>query len=110
MIEDIARYSYNDKNLASTLKKLRHQSNIDDTRTLLRSRDSNNDVLRPSTESEMGRTTLESIVIANYKRTQESSRVLEELYKLIDPALSERFKTIRYELYALEKEQLLNCK
>ncbi len=110
VIEDIARYSYNNQNIASTLKTLRHQSNIDDTAVLLHSRDSSNDVLRQSTKSEMNRTTLESIVIANYKRAQESSRVLEELYKLIDPALSERFKSIRYALYTIEKEQRLNCK
>ena len=110
VIEDIARYSYNNKTIASQLKKLRHQSNIGDTTALLHSRDSSNDVLRPTTKSEMNRATLEGIIIANYKRAQESSRVLEELYKLIDPTLSERFKTLRYELYTLEKEQLLSCK
>ncbi len=110
VIEDIARYSYSNKTLASQLKKLRHQSNIEDSTALLHSRDSNNDVLRQTTKSEMNRATLEGIIIANYKRAQESSRVLEELYKLIDPTLSERFKTLRYELYTLEKEQLLSCK
>ncbi len=109
VIEDIARYSYSDKRMASQLKTLRHHSKIDDTAPLLHSRDSNNDVLRPSTSSEMHRTTLKDIIIANYKRAQESARVLEELYKLIDPILSERFKTVRYELYTLEKEQLLSC-
>jgi thiamine-phosphate pyrophosphorylase len=59
-------------------------------------------------QSEMNRTDLRSILIANYKRGQESSRVLEELYKIVDPVLSERFKQIRYELYTLEKENLLN--
>ena len=109
VIEDIARYSYNNKVIASKLKTLRHHGNIDDTTTLLHSRESHNDVLRTTTQSEMNRATLEDIIIANYKRAQESSRVLEELYKLIDPILSERFKTIRYDLYALEKEQLLSC-
>lgn len=109
VIEDIARYSYNNKVIASKLKTLRHHGNIDDTTTLLHSRESHNDVLRTTTQSEMNRATLEDIIIANYKRAQESSRVLEELYKLVDPILSERFKTIRYDLYALEKEQLLSC-
>jgi hypothetical protein len=59
-------------------------------------------------KSEMNRTDLRSIVIANYKRAQESSRVLEELYKIIEPELSERFKHIRYELYTLEKKNLLD--
>ncbi|MDD5718047.1 MAG: thiamine-phosphate pyrophosphorylase [Sulfuricurvum sp.] len=107
VIEDYARYIRNDKTLSSKLKTLRHQCRIEPLELLLASRDSINDVLRPTTESEMNRTDLRSILIANYKRGQESSRVLEELYKIIDPAMSERFKQIRYELYTLEKESLL---
>jgi len=106
VIEDIARYLHNDKTLASRLKSLRHQAKIDDIQPLLQSRDSVNDVLRPTTQNELNRESLESILIANYKRAQESSRVLEELYKIVDPELSERFKEIRYTLYTLEKENL----
>lgn len=107
VIEDIARYSHNNKKVASKLKQLRHKSNIDDLQNLLASRDSINDVLRPTISSEMDRNGLKSIIVANYKRAQESSRVLEEMYKIIDPALSETFKQIRYELYTLEKDNLL---
>ena len=107
VIEDVARYIYNDKALATKLKTLRHQSRIDDLQNLLSSRDSVNDVLRPTVSSEMNRDSLESIVIANYKRAQESSRVLEELYKIVEPQLSENFKSLRYALYQLEKENLL---
>jgi len=108
VIEDIARYIDNDKVLAGRLKTLRHQSKIDDLQNLLRSRDSVNDVLRPTVTSEMNRDSLESVIIANYKRAQESSRVLEELYKIVDPTLSENFKSLRYALYQLEKENLLD--
>jgi len=107
VIEDIARYVNNDKTLASKLKEIRHQSRIDDIQNLLGSRDSVNDVLRPTVVSEMNRDSLESIIIANYKRAQESSRVLEELYKIVDHTLSENFKSLRYALYQLEKENLL---
>ncbi len=107
VIEDIARYVHNDKELASKLKNLRHQSRVDDLQKLLATRDSVNDVLRPTVESELNRSDMESIIVANYKRAQESSRVLEEMYKVIDPSLSETFKQIRYELYTLEKENLL---
>ncbi len=106
VIEDIARYVYNDRELASKLKELRHQSRIDDLQNLLNSRDSVNDVLRPTVSSEMNRDSLEGIIIANYKRAQESSRVLEELYKIVQPELSENFKSLRYALYQLEKENL----
>jgi len=108
VIEDIARYIQNDKQTASRLKALRHQSRIDDLQNLLASRDSINDVLRPSVKSEMQRTSIESVLIANYKRAQESSRVLEEVCKILDADLSETFKSVRYEMYSLEKEHLLN--
>ncbi len=107
MIEDIARYVFDDKNLSSKLKHLRHQCRIEPLNELLNSRDSINDVLRPTIKSEMNRTDLKSILVANYKRGQESSRVLEEIYKIITPQMSETFKHIRYELYTLEKENLL---
>ena len=106
VIEDIARYSQNNREIASSLKTLRHKSQIDKTEQLLKSRDSVNDVLKKSVASEMNRSDLGSIIIANYKRAQESSRVLEEMFKLIEPELSENFKSIRYELYQLEKEHL----
>ena len=104
VVEDIARYKDNNKELSLQLKELRHLAKIDDVKPLLDGRDSINDVLRKSTPSEMKRETLQSIVTANFKRAQESSRVLEEIYKLVDPQLSENFKHIRYSLYALEKE------
>ncbi len=107
VIEDILRYKDNNKQLASKLKSLRHQTQLPNYKKLLTCRDSINDVLKPSTSSEQSRTSLESILIANFKRAEESARVLEELFKLHDITLSERFKHIRYELYDIEKETLL---
>jgi thiamine-phosphate pyrophosphorylase len=104
VVEDIARYRDNNKELSLKLKELRHLARVDDLKPLLNGRDSVNDVLRPSTSSEMNRETLQNIITANFKRAQESSRVLEEIYKLVDAGLSENFKHIRYTLYALEKE------
>ena len=108
VVEDILRYKENNQQLASKLKQLRHRAQTPDTKELLAYRDSINDVLKPSTSSEQKRESLESIIIANLKRAQESARVLEELYKLKNIELSERFKTIRYELYTLEKEIVLS--
>ena len=107
VVEDILRYKENNKHLASKLKQLRHSAQTPDTKELLAYRDSVNDVLKPSTSSEQKRESLEGIIIANLKRAQESARVLEELYKLKSIELSEKFKTIRYTLYTLEKEILL---
>lgn len=108
VVEDIARYLHNDKELASKLKSIRHQAIIDEYTSLLKSRDSVNDVLRPTIKSEMNRSNLQDIIIANYKRAQESARVLEELFKIEKPEYSEVFKTIRYNLYTLEKENILS--
>ena len=108
VVEDILRYKDNNKELSSKLKSLRHKAQIQETKELLKNRDSINDVLRPSTKSEQNRSNLEDILTANFKRAEESARVLEELYKLADIKQSEIFKTIRYELYNLEKEVILN--
>ena len=102
VVEDIFRYVYNDKQTATALKKLRHLSRLENYIELLETRDVKNDVLRSSIKSEQNRTDLYSILIANFKRAQESSRVLEEFCKLISIEDSENFKYIRYELYNLE--------
>jgi thiamine-phosphate pyrophosphorylase len=102
VVEDIFRYVYNDKQTAIKLKELRHLSRLENYIELLETRDVKNDVLRASIKSEQNRTDLYSILIANFKRAQESSRVLEEFCKLISIEDSENFKYIRYELYNLE--------
>ena len=102
VVEDIFRYVYNDKQTALKLKELRHLSRLENYIELLETRDVKNDVLRSSIKSEQNRTDLYSILIANFKRAQESSRVLEEFCKLISIKDSENFKYIRYELYNLE--------
>ena len=107
VVEDIMRYRNNNKEISTKLKLLRHKAKTQETKELLKYRDSINDVLRSTIKSELNRTDIESIIIANFKRAQESSRVLEELYKLYSADQSENFKYIRYELYALEKEVLL---
>lgn len=110
VVEDIMRYRDNNKELSSKLKLLRHKAKVDETTDLLQHRDSINDVLRPTTKSELERSDIKSIILANFKRAEESSRVLEELYKLHNNEYSENFKYIRYELYNLEKEIVLNEK
>lgn len=106
VIEDIFRYVYNDKSTSRKLKELRHKSRIDGYNELLESRDIKNDVLKKSTSSEQSRKNLHAILIANFKRAQESSRVLEEFSKLQSLQTSETFKYIRYELYDIEKSLL----
>ncbi|TLD88113.1 thiamine-phosphate pyrophosphorylase [Helicobacter sp. MIT 05-5294] len=110
VIEDILRYGLNHQSFALTLKHLRHQCRLESYLDLLELRDSKNDVLKVSTKEEQSRENLQSVLIANFKRTQESARVLEEILKLDSIKESERFKKIRYELYELEKQVLLELK
>ena len=103
VVEDIYRYVYNNKDIAYQLKNLRHINIPIDIKTLLKNRDIINDVLKNSTKSEQNRKNLENIIIANIKRAQESARVLEEIFKLTNIEISEKFKSNRYELYNIEK-------
>ncbi|MFX4284978.1 thiamine-phosphate pyrophosphorylase [Aliarcobacter butzleri] len=102
VVEDIFRYVYNNKEVATKLKNLRHLARTQNYYELLETRDVKNDVLRESIKSEQNRDNLNSILIANFKRAQESARVLEEFRKLTSIKDSENFKYIRYELYNLE--------
>ncbi len=107
VIEDIQRYAKNSKETAAKLKKLRHKTKLPNYKEFLTYRDSINDVLKSSTTDEQAREDTENIIISNFKRAEESARVLEEIFKLSDTDTSELFKSIRYELYNIEKEILL---
>ncbi len=100
--EDIYRYLYNNKEKASKLKNIRHKAKVKEYKRLLSSRNIKDDPLKTTTEREKERKDIEAILIANFKRAEESSRVLEEIYKLIDINQAEIFKNIRYELYDIE--------
>jgi len=103
VIEDISRYVYDNTLLTPRFKALRHQIQKAYTPERLLYRDIKNDILKKSIPSELDRKSLNDIVIANFSRSEESARVLEESFKLSDASLSELFKSIRYELYDLEK-------
>lgn len=104
VIEDIYRYVFNSKEIGYALKDIRHLIKVDDYFEVIKSRDSIGDVLKSNIDSEFKRDSIESIVIANFKRTQESARVLEEIYKLTNIESAKHFKEIRYRLYSIEKK------
>ena len=82
VIEDIRRYCFDDKEIASSLKTLRHQARLANFEELLLARDIVGDVLKETTNSEARRESLQSVQLANMKRAQESARVLEEILKI----------------------------
>jgi thiamine-phosphate pyrophosphorylase len=108
VVEDICRYIHNDRNITSKIKELRHQLQSMHSIERLKYRDIIGDVQKNSTKSELSRKSVESVIIANFSRTEESARVLEEMFKLKNIEYSKRFKQIRYEIYELEKNYFLN--
>ena len=104
VVEDICRYIHDDTTITPKIKSLRHQLQKAYTIQRLLYRDIEGDKQKKSTKSELLRNNLNDIVIANFSRSQESSRVLEEIFKLSKTELSELFKEIRYTLYAIEKQ------
>lgn len=110
VVEDTARYLQNDSVLASKLKTLRHKAVFNTSIIFLQSRDSVGDVLKKTISSEVERSEILAIVLANFKRAQESARVLEEYLKYPDLQSfgdNEVFKDIRYTLYQIEKDFIL---
>lgn len=104
VVEDIQRYIFDNKDLALRLKNLRHKANLSIQKEMLKFRDSSNDVLNMTLNLELNRENLSDVSSANIKRAQESARVLEECFKLIDIEISQIFKDARYQLYEIEKE------
>jgi len=108
VLEDINRYIWSDSTLSKRLKSLRHKVATTYNIDRLLYRDIEGDVSKESIKSELDREDLKSIVIANFSRSQESARVLEEIFKLQNLDYSSLFKNIRYELYSIEREVYLN--
>jgi thiamine-phosphate pyrophosphorylase len=114
VVEDICRFVFNSERFTEQLKSLRHQiidaiNQFDPTgRNLIAGRDSDADVgekILPELES--NRTGYYSLVVVNFRRAQEATRVLEETSKLHNATASTTFKKIRFDLYSIEKEILI---
>jgi hypothetical protein len=110
VVEEVARFYFDDAKLSSQFKSLRHQltrvaKNSFDEKKLLSFRDIQKDVGADSMRGlEKRRADLESIVQANLRRSQEAVRVLEEFGKLIREESARSFKRIRFGLYTLEQQ------
>lgn len=75
VIEDTLRYFHNDKTLSFLCKTLRHKLKLSASLDLLDYRDIQGDVAKQSSKDELLRENLNALVMANFKRTQESARV-----------------------------------
>ncbi len=101
VLEEIARFKLDDKNLSTQLKNIRHQICTffdDEYDFLIISRDTLNDVgvdiINP-TKTEKSYLNIESIFRSNFKRLEQALRVLSEYANLSD--------NFRYQIYTIEK-------
>ncbi|MCL2485730.1 MAG: thiamine-phosphate pyrophosphorylase [Endomicrobia bacterium] len=104
VVEDSLRYVLNDGALYKKIRNIRHNTDKilrSGYASLIKERDSITDSGRKMPETI--KKNLSDIIIANFKRAQESLRVLEEYSKAIFPENSPLFKKQRYAAYNLEK-------
>lgn len=111
MVEDVVRLALEEPRLLAGIRKLRTQVG-QDVRVLRRqvvvSRRSETDLGRGDRFDRAKRKNLEDVLAANFKRAEESARVLEEVLKVSEPRLAVKLKAVRFRLYDLEREAL--CK
>lgn len=111
VVEDTCRFVFCDETLYKRTRKVRHLSSkylTDQYEQMLNARDSIKDSGRKA--KEQARQNLKNIVIANFKRAEESLRVLEEYSKIIDFNIALKYKALRYEVYTIEKKMFLKYK
>jgi thiamine-phosphate pyrophosphorylase len=107
VLEDSARFVWDDETLFQEFRELRHRADALTRRfypRLIASRNSEED--RGRTIKETGKRSVASVAYANFRRCEESLRVLEEYGKIFGAAQAKAFKDIRFRMYDLEKEAL----
>jgi hypothetical protein len=107
VVEDVVRLGLEDRRLLAGIRKLRTQVGRDVRvlrRRVIASRKSETDLGRGDRFDRTRRKSLEDVLLANFKRAEESARVLEELLKVAEPGLAGKFKATRFRLYDLERE------
>jgi thiamine-phosphate pyrophosphorylase len=108
VVEDSLRFVLNDGHLYKKIRAIRHETDKilrGSYGALISVRDTFSDSGREMPEA--SKKELPGIVIANFKRAQESLRVLEEYCKTVFPEASGKFKKQRYGAYNTEKAVFL---
>lgn len=108
VVEDTARFIWNDAKLYERLRRLRHTLHKVTSTSymkLVEARDSTDDAGRNIKEG--ARSSVSAVVSANLRRAQEAVRVLEEYSKVFSPGAAGSFKRIRYKLYQEEKKIII---
>lgn len=106
VIEDIIRFYLDDKELTSVVKLLRHKisDTVKNNKKLLAERNSRDDAGKEFVPFLEGKNkNINGILISNFKRVEESLRVLEEISKIILPDKTSAYKKLRFAVYTIEK-------
>jgi thiamine-phosphate pyrophosphorylase len=108
VVEDYVRFVLDDPGLTRRVKEVRHRLAEAlrgfDPDLLISARDTRDDVgTHIMTRSEQIRENPRAVLTANFKRTGEALRTLEEYGKLVDVWLAGQFEMLRYDVYTLEK-------
>ncbi len=109
VLEDFFRFISETNTLRSKARKIRHAmekliSEKSLIKTMFKERNSKSDLGKEVDLWEMKREEIFDLVYANFQRVKESTRVIEELLKIIDKRKVKLIKNIRYEIYNMEKK------
>lgn len=107
VIEDLIRFYLEDSKKLKLVRNLKRElwQNLSDIRKeIIWSRKSEKDLGRAEKFDKTKRRNIADIFTANIKRSQESARVLEEMFKPDNSKIAGFFKKIRFTLYDLEKD------
>jgi thiamine-phosphate pyrophosphorylase len=106
-IEDVIRFSLENKDLLTRIRKLRYEffkiKKAIPLADIISFRQSRYDLGRTATFDIQTKKTSEDLIIANLTRAKESARIIEEILKSINVKIGNRMKEMRFQLYDLEK-------
>jgi hypothetical protein len=113
VVEDVVRLGLEKPRLLAGVRALRTRIGKE-TRALRRrailSRQSESDLGRGDRFDRAKRRSLEDVLLANFKRAEEAARVLEEVLKVAEPKLAGKLKAVRFRLYDLEKQAVVDVR
>ncbi len=105
IIEDWCRFGLNNETMTAQIKHLRQELARWHSPEIRLARDTPGDLGTGLTHpQESTRSSVTAVLQANFARTQEALRVLEEYGKLHSPEMAAACKQIRYEIYSLDSQ------
>lgn len=112
LVEDIVRFQIEDKGLLSQIREIRKDflalKKVIPLIKIITARQSQKDLGRQERFDLRGKKDTVGILLANFSRAKESSRIIEETMKAIDVQASRMAKNIRFAIYDLERQVVIH--